>query len=254
MSQLEAPAQLPAQPAKPPRRTGETSDPGRRLNPRIIDSDWLLMRGMRTVISALISETVKPGANILDFGCGSKPYAPLFEATGARYLGADFDGAPDIDITADGRIQSADTHDMVVSFQVLEHVRDLELYFAEARRVLADDGRMILSTHGTWLYHPHPEDHRRWTRQGLINEIDRNGFEVIRCEPVVGPLAWTSIIRLTCWCFALKKIPVLGPVAAGALSVLTNLRALIEEAVTPGWVTQDNACVYVTVCRPKAGA
>jgi len=85
-----------------------------------------------------------------------------------------------------------------VSFQVLEHVRDIDTYLKEAGRVLRDDGLMLLSTHGTWLYHPHPEDHRRWTREGLIGEIARRGFQVTDCIAVVGPLAWTSMVRLTC--------------------------------------------------------
>ncbi|MFW1494634.1 methyltransferase domain-containing protein, partial [Vibrio parahaemolyticus] len=79
----------------------------------------------------------------------------------------------------------------VVSFQVLEHVRDVGCYLNEARRVLNTGGRLLLSTHGTWLYHPHPEDHRRWTRLGLIDELATYGFEVTDCVPVVGPLAWT---------------------------------------------------------------
>ena len=41
--------------------------------------------------------------------------------------------------------------DLALSFQVLEHVRDLQTYFSEARRVLRQDGSLLLSTHGTWL-------------------------------------------------------------------------------------------------------
>ncbi len=34
------------------RITSETNDPVRRLNPRMIDSDWLVMRGMAREIRA----------------------------------------------------------------------------------------------------------------------------------------------------------------------------------------------------------
>lgn len=231
-----------------------TNDPGRRLNPRLIDTDWLLMRGMRRTIEAVAQDAVRPGAAALDFGCGSQPYAPIFKARGASYVGADFDDEAQVRIAPSGEVQTNDSYDLVVSFQVLEHVRDLATYFAEARRLLKPDGRLILSTHGTWLYHPHPEDHRRWTREGLIGDIERHGFEVVRCEPVVGPLAWTTIIRATCYAFALKKLPLLGPPVAGLISALMNLRAAVEDAVTPQWVTRDNACVYVTECRPRGPA
>jgi SAM-dependent methyltransferase len=228
-------------------------DQRRRLNPRIWDADWLVLRGMRRAISSLAAMLCWPGAIALDFGCGSKPYESLFVEQGATYRGADFGRHAEIAIDADGKLAVADrSADLVLSFQVLEHVRDLDLYFDEARRVLNEDGVMILSTHGTWLYHPHPEDHRRWTREGLVNEIASRGFDVIDCVPVVGPLAWTTMLRLTCACYAFGRVPLLGRALSAICAVLMNLRALLEEAITPQWVTKDNACVYVTVSRPSA--
>jgi hypothetical protein len=35
---------------------------------------------------------------------------------------------------------------------------------------------------------------------------------------------------------------------------VTNLRAWVEDAITPAWVSRDNACVYLTLSRPKAAA
>jgi SAM-dependent methyltransferase len=231
-----------------PRISSETNDPFRRLHPRMVDSDWLVMRGMAREIRALAARLGKPGAVVIDYGCGNMPYKPLFEAAGCRYLGADFEGTPDIDIAPDGHIDvEGASADLVVSFQVLEHVRDLGAYFAEARRVLKPGGRLLLSTHGTWLYHAHPEDHRRWTRQGLVAEIEGFGFEVTDCAPVVGPLAWTTVLRLTGFCFVLKRVPIVGMLGAAILSAIMNARAWLEDAVTPASITRDNACVYVTL-------
>jgi SAM-dependent methyltransferase len=230
------------------RATSETNDPLRRLDPRIIDSDWLVMRGMARAIRAIAAEVSSPGAVVVDFGCGNMPYKPLFVEAGSRYLGADFEGAPDIAIDARGRMGAEDASaDLVVSFQVLEHVRDLDAYFAEARRVLKPGGRLLLSTHGVWLYHPHPEDHRRWTREGLLAELERHGFAVSDCAPVVGPLAWTTVLRLTGYCYVLKRIPVVGLALSFALSLVMNCRAVIEDRLTPKSITNDNACVYVTL-------
>jgi SAM-dependent methyltransferase len=235
------------------RITSETNDPIRRLRPRMIDSDWLVMRGMAREIRRLAAELGAPGAVVIDYGCGNMPYRPLFEAAGCRYLGADFDGTPDMAISADGRIDAADASaDLVVSFQVLEHVRDLGRYFAEARRVLKPGGRLLLSTHGTWLYHPHPEDHRRWTRQGLIADLESHGFSVTSCEAVIGPLAWTTVLRLTGFAFVLKRIPAVGSLTAAALAALMNARAFLEDALTPADITKDNACVYVTLSQVAA--
>jgi SAM-dependent methyltransferase len=199
-----------------------------------------------------MDQHVPAGATAIDFGCGSRPYADLVRARGAIYLGAELDESGDLRIDSDGRIEAADgAADILLSFQVLEHVRDLDTYLAEARRLLKADGRMILSTHGTWLYHPHPEDHRRWTREGLKGDVESRGFELLDCVPVVGPLAWTTLVRLTSFAFALRRIPLVGAALAGALALLMNARAALEEKVTPEWVTRDNACVYLIVCRPR---
>ena len=167
-----------------------------------------------------------------------------------QYLGADIGGTPEIAIDADGTLDApAAAYDLLLSFQVLEHVRDLDTYLAEARRVLRPDGQMVLSTHGTWLYHPHPEDHRRWTRQGLIAELQAHGFEVMECRPVVGPMAWTTIIRMTGIAQFLRAIPGIGRGIGNVVTLAANARARLEEAVTPAWITADNACVYVTLSR-----
>lgn len=230
--------------------TASAFEQRRRLQPRLWDTDWLVLRGMRAAIEGLADRIAAPGKVALDFGAGAMPYAELFTARGATYRGADLGNAHGIEIRADGTIATADrSADLVVSFQVLEHVRDVDTYLSEAGRVLRDDGLMLLSTHGTWLYHPHPEDHRRWTREGLIGELERRGFEVIDCIAVVGPLAWTTMVRLTCMAVALRRLPLVGKGLACMIAMLMNLKASLEDRLTPAWVTKDNACVYVTLSR-----
>lgn len=229
------------------------SEQARRRSPRPLDADWLVLRDLRTAIASVLGPVARKGGVALDFGCGSKPYEQLFTTAGMHYVGADFGNKAELGIDQMGRLQAADrSSDLVVSFQVLEHVRDLGLYLSEAHRVLRAEGALMLSTHGTWLYHPHPEDHRRWTRGGLIAELSNYGFEVVECIPIVGPLAWTTIIRLTCAKFALDKIPMLGPLLGDLLALLMNLRAMIEDAITPDWVKRENACVYLVLARRKA--
>ena len=229
-----------------PRATSDTNDPARRLNPRIVDSDWLVMRGLARAIRGAAADCAGPKDAAVDFGCGAMPYRSVFTELGCRYVGADIDASAEVRIDPEGRLGAPDaSFDLVLSFQVLEHVRDLEVYFAEARRVLKPGGRLILSTHGVWLYHPHPEDHRRWTREGLLAEIERHGFRVGACIPVVGPLAWTTVLRLTGFCYLLKRVPAIGPGLSYLLAIVMNTRALIEDWVTPRRFTQDNACIYV---------
>ncbi|MEP7040443.1 MAG: class I SAM-dependent methyltransferase [Chloroflexota bacterium] len=225
-------------------------DGPRRGRPRPWDTDWLILRGLRDEIARLVGHVARPGLVALDFGCGDRPYESVFETHGVEYVGADFGGNPDIAIAPDGTLAAPDAeYDLLLSFQVLEHVRDLDTYFAEARRVLRPDGQMLLSTHGTWLYHPHPEDHRRWTREGLLAEIAAHGFKVIECRPVVGPMAWTTIIRNTGIAQFLRVVPGIGRGVAAVATLIANARARLEDAITPAGITADNACVYVTLSR-----
>jgi SAM-dependent methyltransferase len=230
--------------------TGERENARRRLTPRIIDTDWLVLRELRAAIARRLHTAARPGMTAIDFGCGTQPYRSLIESAELRYLGADFGSEADISIAADGRAAAdGGIADLVLSFQVLEHVGALQTYLGECRRLLKPDGRLILSTHGTWLYHPHPEDHRRWTREGLIGELKQNGFAVDDCEALVGPLAWTTLIRLTSFAFVLRKVPLFGRLAAAGLAIVMNLRAVFEDKITPQWVRDDNACVYFVTAR-----
>jgi SAM-dependent methyltransferase len=226
-----------------------TESAQRRLHPRMIDTDWLVLREMRPAIEKFAAQVAHPGKVAVDFGCGSQPYRPIFESHSVIYRGADF-GSGDIVIEKSGHMATADSSaDLVLSFQVLEHVRDVGRYLGEAHRILRDDGWLILSTHGSWLYHPHPEDHRRWTRQGLLAELAAYGFETEQCIPVLGPLAWTTLLRLTGGYHFCKKVPFVGRALAHVLALVMNARGYLEEQITPDWVTQDNACVYVTLSR-----
>jgi SAM-dependent methyltransferase len=178
---------------------------------------------------------------VLDIGCGTMPYRSLFTSRGARYLGADIDGTPDIFIGPDGALPLADESvDFVVSFQVLEHVRYVPAYLSTARRVLKRGGGMFLSTHGVWPYHPHPTDYWRWTRDGLCVTLEEAGFRMLRLTPLCGPAAWISMFPL----LACKKA--LGPAwpALAPLNLVVNALAVAVDFVTPATIRDTNAAIF----------
>ena len=227
-------------------------DPGRRAEPRFWQPDWLVLREMARVLRDLLADPSLQlrGARVLDFGCGTRPYEAWFTAAGARYRGADIDGAHEVRIREDGRLDCADAeYDGVASFQVLEHVWDLDCYLGEARRALRAEGWLLLSTHGSWLYHPHPADYRRWTGEGLQREVESRGFRLVRMEPVVGPLAWTTIFRSLGMAHVLKPLPLVGPLLAPLAATLLNARAWVEDRITPRAITAVNACTYIALFR-----
>ena len=85
-------------------------------------------------------------------------------------------------------------------------------------------------------------------------EIERQGFVVSACRPVLGPLAWTTVLRLTAWRYALAKAPIVGSALGAIVALAMNARAFLEELATPAWVTRDNACVYVTLSGRSGAA
>jgi SAM-dependent methyltransferase len=131
---------------------------------------------------------VGPGHRVLDYGCADVPYRHFFPRD-AEFLPADLPGNPraSLVLEADTRVPADDaTFDAVLSTQVLEHVEDPSLYLSECFRVLRPGGRMLLSTHGIFVYHPDPDDYWRWTPAGLRRAVGTAGFEIDRSEGIVG--------------------------------------------------------------------
>jgi SAM-dependent methyltransferase len=223
-----------------------------RANPRIWTLGWLVLRRQAEAIRGLLENPALAlrGARVLDFGCGDRPYEAWFRDAGARYEGADLDGAHEHSIRQDGSLSAESAaFEMVTSFQVLEHVWDLAMYLGEARRVLKPGGSLLLSTHGSWFYHPHPGDYRRWTREGLQREVEAHGFRLVEMRSVVGPLAWTSILRSYGFALAARRIPLAGAPLSAAGALVGNLLSWVEDCVTPASITADNACVYAGLYR-----
>ena len=73
-------------------------------------------------------------------------------------------------------------------------------------------GRCLLTTHGTWFYHPDPEDYWRWTPAGLARVFEQAGFASVKLEPVGGTKLALTVLGLT----SLERS--MGDGAAGAVT------------------------------------
>ena len=155
-----------------------------RIDPPSLHSRWHHFRALRNALieeSRLLPLNESPNATLLDLGCGSMPYREIFAPLATHYFGADIAMNPSADIHLDtsGRVPLGDsTVDVVLSTQVLEHVPAPGSYLEEAGRVLKPGGRLLLSTHGYWMYHPDPADYWRWTKDGLRKVIEEAGFQI----------------------------------------------------------------------------
>ena len=88
-----------------------------------------------------------------------------------------------VELDPDAPLPFADgTFDLVVSTETLEHVRDVQLFLSEVRRVLEPGGRVAVTTpaHRRLIAAPDPfSPHLRFlTKRTLRGLLDRMGFDV----------------------------------------------------------------------------
>ena len=228
-----------------------------RLKPRLWDYNYYGMSLLAGVFQELIHLHLPlgGGGRVVDMGCGTRPYEPLFKGRAAEYIGVDIGDNPQADlILQPGQpVPLPDASAAVVlSTQVLEHVVDVESYLAECRRLLQPGGLLLLSTHGFWLYHPYPTDVRRWTCWGLKHEIEKQGFRVEDQRGCVGPLAYTTQVRLQLIRAALYQVGKITLPLIGLVSAWSQLMMMVEDWITPRQVSQENSAFYVIGARRTA--
>jgi SAM-dependent methyltransferase len=149
-----------------------------RLHPAPTQANYILLRTLRQQLERSIAEAGPDATlDVLDVGCGTKPYASLFDGRVRRYVGVDAAPGPAVDVVASAEALpcDAESFDCVLSSQMLEHVERPQRVLAEIHRVLRPGGIALVSTHGAIRYHAapdrRPDDFRRWTHTGLALEF-----------------------------------------------------------------------------------
>ena len=208
---------------------------------QVFRADGLAALALSKEVRLFALQHACPGRTVLDLGCGTMPYRALFTVRGARYIGADIDGDPDLLIGSDGSVPLANgSVDAVVSFQVLEHVKLVPAYLSTVRRVLRPGGRVFLSTHGVWPYHPHPTDFWRWTRDGLRLILEDAGFTIQKWTPICGPAAWIPMFPM----LALHKAAGAAAPLLAPANLIVNALAWGADQLTPAAVRATNAAIF----------
>jgi SAM-dependent methyltransferase len=136
------------------------------------------------------------GMRVLDVGCGDRPYEELLSGA-AEIVGFDVPGNPHADLhgSIDALPVADASFDIVLCLQVLEHVPDPAAAVRELRRVVRPGGRVLLSTHGVYPFHPNPDDFWRWTHDGLERLFRDNGdWSSLTVRPGAGTAATVSML------------------------------------------------------------
>ena len=92
--------------------------------------------------------SLKLGGNLIDIGCGNKPYKNLFKHC-KRYVGLEIESENknSADFTYDGKNFpfEDETLDSAICSEVLEHVFEPNQFLREVNRVLKKNGLIILT-------------------------------------------------------------------------------------------------------------
>ncbi len=150
----------------------------------IISPVYIIRSGLYKAI-AEIAPAFK--GDILDFGCGSKPYESLF-INAHSYTGVDLQTSghnhkdSKVDYYYDGKtLPFPDKKfDAVVSFEVLDDIFNLDEILSEIYRVLKPGGQFFISVAFAWDEHEPPNDYARYTSYGISHVINKNKFEITK--------------------------------------------------------------------------
>ena len=223
----------------------------RRSNPYIWNSDYYMLKKLKTKIKNSIS-IFPSGSNIFDYGCGYKPYEELVKSSGHKYVAGDLGDNHFADIIVDkaGHVPVTDNYfDAVLSIQVLEHVENPNSYLQEAYRITKPGGHLLLSTHGAWTYHPYPTDYWRWTRSGLEKVISDAGFRCLNSDWIMGMLAYSTMLKLQCLKGVCERTALFGKIIFPLFCIPSQVIMNFEDKIIPSSVAKDNAAIYIFVCK-----
>lgn len=129
----------------------------------------------------LINAIIRYGkGDVLDVGCGNKPYQSSFPATISSYTGCDVVQSSkkvvDTICPATDLAFADNSFDTVLCTQVLEHVYDHKKAFREIARVLRQGGCFVGSLPMAWPHHEEPYDFFRFTKYGIGELIKESGL------------------------------------------------------------------------------
>jgi SAM-dependent methyltransferase len=157
---------------------------------------------------------------LLDVGCGSRPFAPLFRGRVERYVGSDLKSSrylgqtpPDAYARAEAQPFRDGTFDTVLGLSMLTYLPEPARMLEEAHRLLKPGGMLILEFTQMVPLHDEPYDYFRFTRYGAAHLLEKSGFEPLEFIPIGG--LWARV--------GLTSIAALNRINRGPTRVLTEL-------------------------------
>lgn len=171
------------------------------LSPSIFSPLRIASQNILTAVKYCAEKYSK--GDLIDIGCGMKPYESLFYGHVNSYFGIDYEPTSESNYgektRADKYVDCTDTgiepesFDTILCTQVIEHVYDTRKFIAESHRLLKKGGHAFFTVPMSWRCHAEPYDYYRFTKYSL-KEVFRNaGFEIIEIRELEG--AFASLIQ-----------------------------------------------------------
>lgn len=202
----------------------------------------------------------KTAGVLLDIGAGDRwiehrlPASVRYIALDYPATGRDLYGARP-DVFADAvRLPFKDSSlDMVVSLEVIEHVRYPDAMLAEVARTLKAGGRAFLSMPFLYPVHDAPHDYQRWTSYGWSRSAKTVGLETTVIEPtgsaieaaaLLGCLAISGPLQRKASWQVVLAIPFVIPMV-----LMINLGGWALSRIWPAWSAMSTG-LYVELRKP----
>lgn len=133
--------------------------------------------------------------NIIDLGCGNAPLAGIYRDKVDSFIWLDWPNSPhqeyEIDVYADLNTFlpiEDQSYQTVILSDVIEHIYNPELLFAECTRIMKSGGCLIIGAPFLYPLHEEPYDYYRYTKHKLHEFGEKNKLSIERIEEYAGGL------------------------------------------------------------------
>ena len=129
--------------------------------------------------------------------------------------------------------------DSILCTQVIEHVESPDKLIKEISRTAKSNAICILTAPFFARIHGEPHDYYRFTRFGLKQLFEKNGFKIVVLEEIGG--FWLTIVYLTIFYIVekLKKFAI----------ILTPMICLLYLCIQKFDKNKNHPCLYVVVAK-----
>jgi SAM-dependent methyltransferase len=155
------------------------------------DNHWWF-KARTNILKSQIQKYNKNIINFLDVGCGSGFFMSKMKDSSLNVYGVEpyeYKNIKNKNIlkgTAEDLPHDDNFFDVVTILDVIEHIQDPKIAIDEIHRVLKKDGTCLITVPAlNWIYSKHDKENghiKRYSTQDLIDLIDEDKFEILKCS------------------------------------------------------------------------